>query len=802
MAKSLTPNDLTQVAIQPSASPVSLNILPAPGQRFSGNTLQQIGESLAAFSPSLQGMLAQRVEEDKRALAAQGAAVDFSRAFDVDPNAAPEDRQRALNEAFKESISRQGGPDSANPFFLIAARQNFGRTVGLRYRNALASLREKATDPDNPVAFGEIARQAAEMAGSDAVTDDVYGAAGFASVAQEVNAEMSGRFQEELRKRQDFLAVERTQQGIADGLLTAAASGSDFTPESLVGQTIQRSIDAIQTTSSDPETARRTVIGAAQIALGQIKDEQDAEEAVAALSEMRFGKASIRENPALFVQLLRIKDQRLDEIAAEGARGERILKQQVQRGIREMYALGLNEKVTRAIMDGNQEGAQQAVESVFDQYITNNPDTSPTIRDALRRELQLELDPLYGAVSRQRNASNDAAFESGFGLIDDGTIIDSGVLRMWAQDNQLTIEQQMQLNRYFSENVGVVRSSASYYAQNKGKEIIGRVLQGMAASGKLPMGMNGQPTVTPTAQDEAQALEVEWRTGAYEQVQKFVRGDVRDPASGSSYQDIKQQSGVETANRAISGVLDAWYDKQIEAYNRKSTATKAAVDAGLQVSAQSPAATFAEESASSQKMVYDTIAKRLESETMNEQQQKTAVLEAIETEIADIKRIGYEVGFGYGRAFDTVQLADRLGSMWRVASEKGTVGVKQLGWVWDSSVAFTPDVILHHYGKVKRSIANGLDAYEVIRNETRDGLPVFGVVLPQRRDAVGYAFSVPLFSSLAQLGEAGTVNEVMDAMAIPTDLRQQFVARQATLVRMRAAVSAEAESPNKVSPID
>jgi hypothetical protein len=42
----------------------------------------------------------------------------------------------------------------------------------------------------------------------------------------------------------------------------------------------------------------------------------------------------------------------------------------------------------------------------------------------------------------------------------------------------------------------------------------------------------------------------------------------------------------------------------------------------------------------------------------------------------------------------------------------------------------------------------------------------------------------------------------MDAMAIPTDLRQQFVARQATLVRMRAAVSAEAESPNKVSPID
>jgi len=246
MAKSLTPNDLTQVAIQPSASPVSLNILPAPGQRFSGNTLQQIGESLAAFSPSLQGMLARRVEEDKRALSAQGAAVDFSSAFDVDPAASPADRQAALNDAFKQSIAKQGGPDSANPFFLIAARQNFGRTVGLRYRNALASLRDEATDPDNPVPFGEIARRAAEMAGAEAVTNDVYGASGFASVAQEVNAEMSGAFQQEMRKKQDFLAIERTQAGIADGLVSASQGEGEFTPGSLIGQTIQRSIDSIQ----------------------------------------------------------------------------------------------------------------------------------------------------------------------------------------------------------------------------------------------------------------------------------------------------------------------------------------------------------------------------------------------------------------------------------------------------------------------------------------------------------------------------------------------------------------------------
>ena len=799
MAKSLTPNDLTQVAIQPSASPVSLNILPAPGQRFSGNTLQQIGESLAAFSPSLQGMLARRVEEDKRALSAQGAAVDFSSAFDVDPAASPADRQAALNDAFKQSIAKQGGPDSANPFFLIAARQNFGRTVGLRYRNALASLRDEATDPDNPVPFGEIARKAAEMAGAEAVTNDVYGASGFASVAQEVNAEMSGAFQQEMRKKQDFLAIERTQAGIADGLVSASQGEGEFTPDSLIGQTIQRSIDSIQLTSSDPETARKTVVGAAQIALGQIKDESDAEELMGALTSMRFGKATIRENPALFVQLLRLKDQRLDEIAAEGNRKERILKQQVQSGIRDIYALGFNEKVSRAVLNGTPDQAQQVLESTLDEYLTKNPDLDPTVRDAIRRDLQLDLDPLYSAVMRQRNASNDAAFERGFGLIDDGTIVDSQVLRMWASDNQLTMTQQQQLSRYFAENVGVVRSAAGYYAQTKGKEIIGRVLQGMSASGRLPLGMNGQPTITPSAQDEAQTLEMEWRSGAYEQVQQFVRGAATDP-TGKTYQQIKDESGVETANRAINGVLDAWYDKQIEDWNARSQATKAASDAGLKVSSADPAVSFVEEVASGQKSTLDALSTQIEASTMTVDDRKKVVMEAMEGDIDRIKKIGYEVGFGFGGAYNPEVLVDRLSEMWRVARADGTVGVKQLGYLWDSRVNYTPDTIIQHYGQVKRSAAVGLTPEEIMANETSEGFPVFGVVLPHKKDAVPYAFSIPMFRSESELTDPTTVNAVMDSMNIPTELRQQFVARQVTLLRVKQTLSSEFDPKVRQSP--
>jgi hypothetical protein len=370
---------------------------------------------------------------------------------------------------------------------------------------------------------------------------------------------------------------------------------------------------------------------------------------------------------------------------------------------------------------------------------------------------------------------------------------------MWASDNQLTMTQQQQLSRYFAENVGVVRSAAGYYAQTKGKEIIGRVLQGMSASGRLPLGMNGQPTITPSAQDEAQTLEMEWRSGAYEQVQQFVRGAVTDP-TGKTYQQIKDESGVETANRAINGVLDSWYDKQIEAWNARSQATKAASDAGLKVSSADPAVSFVEEVASGQKSTLDALSTQIEASTMTVDDRRKVVMEAMEGDIDRIKKIGYEVGFGFGGAYNPEVLVDRLSEMWRVARADGTVGVKQLGYLWDSRVNYTPDTIIQHYGQVKRSAAVGLTPEEVMANETSEGFPVFGVVLPHKKDAVPYAFSIPMFRSESELTDPTTVNAVMDSMNIPTELRQQFVARQATLLRVKQTLSSEFDPKVRQSP--
>lgn len=798
MAKSITPNDLTQVAIQPSASPIALNVLPAPGQRLAGNTLQQVGESLAAFSPALQGMLAQKVDEDKRSLAAMGAAVDFSKAFDVPMDASPEDRKYALNNAFKDAIAKQGGPDSANPFFLIAARQNFGRAVGLRYRNALASLQSEATNPESPVSFGDISRKAAEMAGASEATKDVYGASGFASVAQEVNAEMGIRFQEELRKRQEFLATERVQNGIADALKVAAANPEGFTKESPVGQAMQEMIDAYQVTTTDPETSRRMVIGAFQNAMRSARDEEDAEEMAVALGSMTFGKAAIRDNPALYARILTAKDERVRELEVEEAKRDRRFRQQITQGVRDLYGMGLADEVSAQIMVGNEDKAQVILEKKLDDWRTRNPDIDPTVANMVRFEIQKDLSSLTASVGVQRNAQNARVFEQGFDLIDDGILPSAESLRGWMQDRGMTVEQQMNLKRYFDANVGVVRTAAASYASQKGKEIQQRILTGMASSGMLQVNpQTMQPMIGPDQLDQAQGIEESWRDGAFKQVQRFVRGEIKDPASGLTYDQIKRESGTEAANRSINGVLDSYYDSQVKAYNEVQRANKAASDAGVSIgkSAPTPAQAFTQDQAMMVKGSVDTLAQTFETSPMNLEQQEEAIKVSLDQEIKDIYEIGRNFGVVpqtiRGRAYVLEQmLSKRLAEQFKVASNQGVAKARRSGFMFSDDLQFTPDSVLQQYGRVRRSLLSGLSSAEILANETYEGLPVFGTVLPAKGQALEFAFSVPCFRSRNEFADVGTVNKVMDALGLPQDkaLREAWVARQATLLRLSETV--------------
>ena len=793
MATSLTPRDLTQVAIQPSASPVNLNVTPAPGQQLRGNSLQQLGEALSGFSPTLQGMMARAADEDKRNLAIQGASVDFSQVdLNVDPNASAEERQFALNRAFKEAVVKNNAPDSANPFFLMEARKNFGRSGGLQYRNALASLAASATDPANPVPFSEIAKQAAEKVSMDSFTSDIYGAAGFASVAQEANAEFSSKFQAEMLKRQEFVAVEQTQNGIAEALRTAGASGYEWDSKGSVGVAMQQMVDSIHLTTTDPLIARKVLLGGFETAISQTKDEAEVETMMSAMGKLSFGKAQINQNPAFYSNLLTIKDQRLNEIAAEATRNERVFDQGIQQGVRGIYALGWNEKISAAMMSGNADQAQQVTEKLLDEYVTKNPGMKPDVRDGLRRELQLKLDPLYSAVGRQKNAASDAETRKIIDGIDEGSIEEREVLRDRMDAAKLTVEQQMMINRYWQENVGVVRGATAAYVQQNGKGITARILQSYVDA-DMATGRNasGQPILPPSKMDEANDLETEWRAGANERVQAFVHGDVLDATSGMTYRDLKASSGVEVANRAVVGILDGYYDGKVKEQNQAMRGYKAASDSGVtlgKAKAVDPREAFIDEVAVTQRTTVTDAFAAANAAGGDLGQRDKAFANAINSEVDQVAEIAYDLNLGqFVRPTKTLQI---LGDMWRVAQKEGKVAMGRRYGLWSPTQReYTPDLVLQQYGRVKRSMIVGLTAQEVITNQTADGVPVFGVVLPNKESAVEYAFAVPMFRDAAELTNPELTNKVMDSLGLTESLRAPFVARQAELVRYRREMS-------------
>ena len=809
MPNSLSPRDLTQVAIQPVASPVSLNILPAPGAQLTGNSLQQLAQAMSSFSPALEGMLAKRVAEDKQYLAAQGSAVDFSQTdLKIDPEASLEERQAALNKAFKKTVEATGSPDSANPFFLVAARQNFGRAVGLQYRNALASLSDKATDPDNPVPFTDIAKEAAQMVGADAVTGDVYGATGFASVAQEANAEYSQRAALELRKKQDFLAFERTQNGVADALRTAAASGADFHAQGFgstpVGTEMQKMIDGIKMTTTDPEKARQVVLGAMQTALDSAGDEVEAGNMVAAMAEMKFGKSSIRDNPAIFARLQTLKDQRINTIMEKDQRDLRLADLQVKRGMQEIYGMGLNEKVTAAVMNGQPEKAQQIVEATFDQYDTNHKDAPlrPDVRDAMRYQIQEHLSALTKSVGVQLNASNEASFAEGFDLIDDGTIKDMVVLSTWTKDRHLEPSQVAKLTDYFVNNAGIVRTAAANYAISQHEKIVGRIGQSMVAAGFAQIDSDGKSALPQYRRDEAQQMEDRWKSEANGRVQEYVRGDVVDPTSGLTYQKLKERDGVALANRSIINVLDRFYDEKVKALDVQYKAEKAANDAGVPNASADPMMMFATDRAAAQHSAVVTATTALEKASASVDDRNTVMVNSLGDYVKEMKGLMYDVGIGYGGAFDVDAYLVRLGEMNRIADRYGVSEVKKLHW-WrpDSAVSYTREGIKQMYGYAKRSVGAGLSPSEIVNDQTAEGLPVFNCVLPRREDAVDFAFTVPMFQTPAQIRDPEAVNDVINALGIPANLRAKFILRQKTLLEMNMNLRLNRNPTDKLSPV-
>jgi hypothetical protein len=277
---------------------------------------------------------------------------------------------------------------------------------------------------------------------------------------------------------------------------------------------------------------------------------------------------------------------------------------------------------------------------------------------------------------------------------------------------------------------------------------------------------------------------------------------VVDPTSGLTYQKLKERDGVALANRSIINVLDRFYDEKVKALDVQYKAEKAANDAGVPNASADPMMMFATDRAAAQHSAVVTAATALEKASASVDDRNTVMVNSLGDYVKEMKGLMYDVGIGYGGAFDVDAYLVRLGEMNRIADRYGVSEVKKLHW-WrpDSAVSYTREGIKQMYGYAKRSVGAGLSPSEIVNDQTAEGLPVFNCVLPRREDAVDFAFTVPMFQTPAQIRDPEAVNDVINALGIPANLRAKFILRQKTLLEMNMNLRLNRDPSDKMSPV-
>jgi hypothetical protein len=131
---------IPQIAIQPSAAPIALNVLPAPGQgTWAGNRLQQVAESFSVFNEGLLRFMGGMVQRDNQNAIKAAEGVDWDAAIQ---------RQDILNKELKQVILETGLPETANPLFVLKAETNFGDMLAQKVSNQVRVRMAELADPN------------------------------------------------------------------------------------------------------------------------------------------------------------------------------------------------------------------------------------------------------------------------------------------------------------------------------------------------------------------------------------------------------------------------------------------------------------------------------------------------------------------------------------------------------------------------------------------------------------------------------------------------------------------------------
>jgi hypothetical protein len=752
------------------------------------------------------------VKQDAERAQQMGENLDFGGVSGGLDKIAPELRGAELNKRFKSIIESSGGSDASNPYFQIAAQQNYGRTLGLDYRSAIYGMKEKLTDPEHPMTYGDASAQAAESVLGDSLKDNFYAFSGFRDVASKTDQEMQLRFQEERTQRMETLGGMRVQEVMGK----AIAAGDPVL--------LNASWAQYQLSVTDPAKVKATFITAARSSLHASPDADSLVKSFEMLAGMQYGNSTVHDNMPLYADLVLNRDQ------AESAMMTKLQHQTIMANIAEkkaseqMSGEGLETAVLNAAESDH--FTTESVSAYAKKRVDEMAKTygwSPATKDKMFANVNDMANKAMANVLQSQgvqDALHDKAIEKKLtpkimaGEATAEEIMASGA----STSGQISM---MKLKSEFTNATVTAKESALEAAQNMTAGVLSQIVSSVYP-GTTPdsTSIYGRVAATEMAMVMKKQLSLE--------ADAFIKGDMRD-SSGKTYAQYRAISATEAAV-SVKGFLD---QRSQELLKQRMDQTQIDIKAGR---IWENGKWVAKESDAKVSAKYTQVNDQVAQEALNAQAGGSvdkAAINVMQNKYAELKTISKNTDMGYfGNSVNVGAVRSRLGQLYYMSKEnlvkEGTdriitnddfvsntiqnflgLGTSAYGGGGERGMTGTKmnlSEISQDYGTVTR--LQGLTLHEILADEDSNGIPVSGVSLPlSKEDKQRAAFNTLMIRNTDELRDSASVSAVLNKLGLSDAEKDRFIQVQNALLVLHKRADALYGStwtftPDNTTPAD
>jgi len=765
---------------------------------------------MAPFNQGLMAFGKRVVDVDNENAAMLGSQLNFNGVSSSETD--PARRAADLNKQFKDVVASSGASDAANPYFQLAARQNFGRKLGLDYRSAVYQMKEQVTDPDKPISYAEASARALEQVVGSSLDGDFYGFQGFKEVAQKTDAEMMARFNEEAVQRKE------TQGALnAKAAISAAAASGDLA-------TADRALADYQTKVTDPAKVRANFIGTAKDTIMSATTLEDLHKRVDVLRDMRYGNQQVHNNMDLLSEITQYSEEATRRILAKNEQDAKLNEIAFENGKHSLYENGFVTDALHQIQTNGQEIAGGS----YQDWVTRSVDNiaqkekwSPYVTERVKQHALDMMQSMLAKSTTMADAKSQAAAKEVLGQIMDGRLKTEAEVMDACGASGVHQNDIPGLVDLATRRSGPVRAALDQTIEQMTSQNSGILSSAFNANGAIPWGSDNKPTASGAIEVQRHSLDVAAKL--YEEANDFIRGVIADSRGNTFdfYSKQGQQQAATAVRRFLADKNGDLLDETIKRSDRAvASGKKVESRNGAWVTQRQPGDTSDEVWKNTHRPLGDLTKKVTSGQLPLVDSKPPAELQTIYFDTLHRLSHDYEVGWFDDGSVDQIRMAiaNQLfrsagvspGKQITTANREVVGGIsatlvgvplwlagmtEKASEVYDYfSTVKTKDEIREDYATIMR--LHGLTLDHILSDKDQEGLPVFGLTLPRdKSELMKAAFSIPMVQSLEELSDTRKVSAVLQRIGLSDAEMPEFVQSQTALWKLRkAGISKSAEA--------